>query len=286
MGRQMRSRPEQRAKIAAADKAVDLLWFVHGLSFNLIGSRFFCDAVKKLKLLLVINLATGRRYLRRTSLQDTSDGWRNKKRRSYHNFILVAANGPIFLSLKDVTWKAGTAKAISEVFETRALDESVYDRIGIGCTDMPSANVSAWKSLEAAHPKQIWIGCMAHELCLLFKDWVQKVPAVKDLYRRLKNITIWIRNHGDISTQFEEKLRAQFSDKRKWTIKPYMPGDTRMGTMYKLADRALQLKDILSALVTDPKYKASAQAAIQGYNGSTKAENRIPKGANGITSTR
>ena len=125
----------------------------------------------------------------------TSDGWRNKKRRSYHNFILVAANGPIFLSLKDVTGQAGTGKAISdefsEVFET--LDESVYDRIVIGCTDTPSANVSAWKSLEAAHPKQIWIGCMAHELSLLFKDWVQKVPAVDDLYRRLKNITIWIR---------------------------------------------------------------------------------------------
>jgi hypothetical protein len=72
--------------------------------------------------------------------------------------------------LKDVTGQAGTAKAISdefsEVFET--LDESVYDRIVIGCTDTPSANVSAWKSLEAAHPKQIWIGCMAHDLCCLY----------------------------------------------------------------------------------------------------------------------
>ena len=122
---------------------------------------------------------------------------------------------------------------------------------------------------------------MAHEISLLFKDWVQKVPAVKDLYKRLKNVTIWIRNHGDISMQFEEKLRAQFSNKRKRTIKPYMPGVTRMGTMYKLADRALQLKEFFFALVTDPKYKASAQAAIQGYNGSTKAENRIPKGGNG-----
>ena len=70
-----------------------------------------------------------------------------------------------------------------------------------------------------------------HELSLLFKDWVQRVTAVKDLYRRLKNITIWIRNHGNISMQFEGKLRAQFSDKRKWTIKPYMPGDTRMGRL-------------------------------------------------------
>ena len=92
----------------------------------------------------------------------------------------MAANGPIFLSLKDVTGQAGTAKAISdefdEVFET--LDHDVYARIVIGCTDTPSANVSAWKNLEASHPKQIWIGCMAHELSLLFKDWVQKVPAV------------------------------------------------------------------------------------------------------------
>jgi hypothetical protein len=45
----MLSRPEQLAKIAAADKAVDLLWFVHGLSFNLIGSRLFCYAVEKIK---------------------------------------------------------------------------------------------------------------------------------------------------------------------------------------------------------------------------------------------
>ena len=168
----------------------------------------------------------------------------------------MAANSPIFVSLKDVTGQAVTAKAISDEFDEvfKTLDEDVYARIVIGCTDSPSTNVSAWKNLEASHPKQTWIGCMAHELSLLFKDWVQKGPVVKDLYRRLKNITIWIRNHGDILIQFEEKLKAQFSDKRKWTIKPYMPGDTRMGTIYKLADRALELKDILLALVTDPRY--------------------------------
>ena len=215
-----------------------MLWFVHGLSFNLIGSRLFFDAAEKIKAApaykpchrttlstshLSARNAEANEFKIRRSEHDrqygflvTLDGWRNKKRRSYHNFILVAANGPIVLSLKDVTGQAGTAKAISdefsEVFET--LDESVYARIVIGCTATPSANVLAWGNLEAAHPKQIWIGCMAHELSLLFKDWVQKVPAVKDLYRRPKNITIWIRNHGDVSTQFGEKLR----DKRKWTI--------------------------------------------------------------------
>ena len=47
----MLSRPDQlKGKaVAAADKAVDMLWFVHGLAFNLIGSRLFCDAVEKIK---------------------------------------------------------------------------------------------------------------------------------------------------------------------------------------------------------------------------------------------
>ena len=34
---------------AAADKAVDMLWFVHGLAFNLINSPLFRDAVEKIK---------------------------------------------------------------------------------------------------------------------------------------------------------------------------------------------------------------------------------------------
>ena len=304
---QVLSHEHRHERLQEAHKAVDMLWFVHGLSFNLIGSPLFLDAVKKIQaapgyipccrqtlatthlaardadanLFKERRLAHGIRY----GFLVTSDGWRNKKRRSYHNFILVAPNGPIFLHLKDATGEAGTAKAITAEFTEvfKGLDDTVYNRIVIGCTDTPSANVSAWKSLEKAHPKQLWIGCMAHELSLLFKDWVRKVPTVKDLYRRLKNITVWIRNHGDILILFEAKVKVAYPlERRKWNIKPYMPGDTRMATMYKMADRALKIKDILLALVTDPRYKKAAQEAVAGYNASTKPENRIPKASNGM----
>ena len=67
----MLSRPEQLAKIAAADKAVDLLWFVHGLSFNLIGSRLFCDAVEKIK------AAPGYKPCHRTTLSTSHLAARN-----------------------------------------------------------------------------------------------------------------------------------------------------------------------------------------------------------------
>ena len=48
-----------------------------------------------------------------------------------------------------VTGQAGNAKAITEEFNEvfKGLDEAIYDRIVIGCTDTPSANVSAWASL-------------------------------------------------------------------------------------------------------------------------------------------
>ena len=142
-----------------------MLWFVHGLSFALIISPLFAAAVDKIKAAPGYKpchrhtLSTSHLSARNEEANEykdkrlqhgkqygflvTSDGWRNKARRSYHNFILVAANGPIFLKLKDVTGQAGNAKAISdeftEVFAT--LDESVYSRIVIGCTDTPSANV-------------------------------------------------------------------------------------------------------------------------------------------------
>ena len=45
----MLSRPDQLNAVAAAHKAVDMLWFVHGLSFALINSPLFAAAVEKIK---------------------------------------------------------------------------------------------------------------------------------------------------------------------------------------------------------------------------------------------
>ena len=126
----------------------------------------------------------------------TSDGWWNHNRRQYHNFILVAASGPIYLGLKDVSGQSGNAQAIHDEFVDlfATLANDIVLRIIIGCTDTPSANVSAWKKLEATFPNQLWIGCMAHELSLLFKDWVKKIPEIKEPYIKGKRITIWIKN--------------------------------------------------------------------------------------------
>ena len=298
---------EQKQRLADCHTAWDMLWFVHGLSFAMIDSPLFKQAIKKTKMCPTFapvcrqTLASSHldarnedanmyKELRLTAGQEfgflfTSDGWRNKARRSYHNYILVSSAGPIFLALNDVTGEAGDAKAIHDEFVElfATLSPDIVERIVIGCTDTPSSNVAAWKQLEATFPKQVWMGCMAHELSLMFKDWVKKVPEILGLYRKLKRITIWIKNHGSILVIFKAKVALNWpTDKRHWTILPYMPGDTRMATTFKLVHRCCLLKDVLSALVTDALYKQHAQAAIKGWNASQKPEGKIPSGADGL----
>ena len=298
---------EQKRRLAACHKAWDMFWFVHGLSFAMFESPLLLQAIKATKECPAFvpccrqTLSTTHLNARSDDANEfkesrlqagnrfgflfTSDGWRNKKRRSYHNFILVSSAGPIFLALKDVTGQAGNAVAIHDEFVDlfSTLDPAVVERIVVGCTDTPSSNVAAWKKLEATFPQQIWMGCMAHEISLLFKDFVKKVPEISSLYRKLKRVTIWIKNHGDILLIYQAKVALNWpNDKRHHTILPYMPGDTRMATTFKLVHRTLLLKDVLEALVTDASYKQCAQSAISGWNSKQKPEGRIPANADGV----
>ena len=221
---------DRKQRLADCHKAWDMLWFVHGLSFAMIDSPLFKQAIIATRdcpaFAPVCRQTLGGSHLdarnkdadmykesRLTAGQQfgflfTSDGWRNKARRSYHNYILVTSAGPIFLALKDMTGEAGDAKAIHDEFVElfATLDPAVVERIVIGCADTPSSNVAAWKQLEATFPKQVWMGCMAHELSLMFKDWVKKVPEILGLYRKLKRITILIKHHGNILMIYKAKV--------------------------------------------------------------------------------
>lgn len=297
---------QRNERLAEAHKAWDLFWFVNGLSFRLIDVDLFRDAIKAVKRCPVFQPASrqtlaGSHLDARDSDADrfkaarlksgaryrfvfTTDGWKNKRKHSYHNCLLLTPSGPIFLGLKDVTGESGTAVAVHEEIEEvfASLDTDILRRILIGVTDTPSVNRSAWKLLEAAHPNQVWIGCMAHEIALLFKDWLKQVPELKSLFARCKRIVTWVQNHGLLLKIFEDKVKKQWpNDKRKWTLTLYMPGDTRMVTMFKLLHRIQVLKSVLRALITDVEYVESVQSIIAQYNSKAKPDKKIPKQANG-----
>ena len=90
----------------------------------------------------------------------------------YQDLLESLAMGPVHLALKDVTGLSQKAEDIRDDFVAiyNSLPAEVQLDVVVGLLDTPSANVKAFRLLEEALPKQVWTGCMAHEISLLMKD--------------------------------------------------------------------------------------------------------------------
>lgn len=207
----------------------------------------------------------------------TSDGWRSVSKRQYHNFILVSVEGPIFLGLVEVTGHGGTGQDIKDQFEEqyKLLGNDLVQRIIIGVTDTPSANRKAWKLLETAHPKQFWIGCAAHEVSLLFKEWVKKVPDILALFKEGHRIVKWVKNHSEILKLYRTIVSTRFTDKRKHGLSLYSPGDTRMLTVFKMLHRIVILWEVLHDMVGRPEYDIASQKALKAWSDAQTVDKRL-----------
>lgn len=207
----------------------------------------------------------------------TSDGWRSVAKRNYHNYILLSVEGPIFITMDEVTGQGGTGEDIAKGFEQQftKLGVDVTRQIILGITDTPSANRKAWRLLEANHPLQIWTGCAAHEVSLLFKEWVKKVPEIHQLFKQGHRVVKWIINHSEILKQFRELVPKHFTDKRKHCMGLYAPGDTRMATVFKMLHRLKVLFPVLTDLVSAAEYEAASQKALKQWSDSQPAGNKL-----------
>lgn len=198
----------------------------------------------------------------------TSDGWRSVAKKNYHNYILISVEGPIFVSLIEVTGAEAGGDAIKDDFNAQfaKLGPEITRHILVGITDTPSANRRAWRLLEAEHPRQFWIGCATHEVSLLFKEWIKKIDEIHILFKEGHRIVKWINNHAALLKEFRALVPAHFSDKRKHTIGLYSPADTRMATVFKMLYRLQVLQPVLSDLVSRPEYEVASQAALKRWS--------------------
>lgn len=207
----------------------------------------------------------------------TSDGWRSVAKRNYHNYILISVEGPIFIALQEVTGAGGTGTDIRDGFREHMekLDADIKRNILIGITDTPSANRKAWRLLEAEYPKQFWVGCAAHEVSLLFKEWIKKIPDIFTLFKEGHRIVKWINNHSEILKLYRFCVPFHFQDKRKHSIGLYNPGDTRMATVFKMLYRLKVLQEVLVDLVSRPEYEIASQKALKQWSDARPAGDRL-----------
>ena len=167
-------------------KVWDMAFVVCGVSFRTADHLLFREAIAKTRNVPDFKLACSKtmRTTRLVALDSeaqqykeirlkagaefgfaiTSDGWRSVAKRNYHNYILLSVEGPIFLSLVEVTGEGGTGEDVEKSFEAQfrklqAIEDrnatDVVKHILLGITDTPSANRKAWRLLESSHPKQL-----------------------------------------------------------------------------------------------------------------------------------
>lgn len=301
-------KPEDKARLRdECQKAWDLVFVVCGVSFRTADHPLFRDAISKTRKLPDFKVACAKtmRTTRLCKLDEEanqykdlrlragaqfgfaimSDGWRSVAKRNYHNYILLSVEGAIFLNLVEVTGEGGRGEDVQEGFEEQfeklkvtevRTNTQVVKHILLGITDTPSANRKAWRMLEASHPKQFWLGCAAHEVSLLFKEWIKKVADIFNLFKEGHRVVKWINNHAEILKLYRLCVPGHFpGDKSKHNIGLYSPGDTRMATVFKMLYRLKVLKDVLTELVAKPEYEAASQKAIKAWSDAQPAGRKL-----------
>lgn len=220
-----------------------------------------------------LRLKAGERY----GFAITSDGWRSVAKRNYHNYILLSVEGAIFISMEETTGAGGTGHDVEISFKAQfdKLGPEITQQVILGVTDTPSANRKSWRLLEARYPTQLWVGCGAHEVSLLFKEWVKKVPEILQLYRDGHRVVKWINNHADLLKLFRDTVPSHFNDKRKHSIGLYTPGDTRMATVFKMLHRIQVLAPVLVDLVGSAAYENASQKALKAWSDQQPAGSKL-----------
>ena len=217
------------------------------------------------------------------------DGYKSGNKK-LHNFILLTANGPVYLGMSEGA--GGSGGAVYSEFKAviDELDAEIGGAVVLGITDTPSANRKAWKLLMAEYPRQFWIGCMAHEISLYMKD-VAKLKFSNRLRLCCLKLRNWVMNHASILDVFKEKVAEYYTEKRNnaeteaerrsCTMRMksvlYKPGDTRMLSVFKMLFRTFVLREPIQAMLTSPAYKRAAQAAMATYNSQTKTGKKYKK---------
>ena len=172
------------------------------------------------------------------------------------------------------------ADEISE--EIELLDPEVKAAIKFGLTDTPSCNQKAWKLLERKYPGTLWMNCMTHEISLFFGECISEVEHITTLFKSGVRVVKWVNNHSEILRLFRACVVQHFEDKRRHSIGLYMPGATRMASVFRMLNRLLVLKSVLQDLVSTAAYTKAAQAAIKDHNSRQEEDKRIEVDEHGV----
>lgn len=237
--------------------------FADNIPFNIVESNFFKDFINLIRPAFTEFLPS--RHLISTSMLDNhynnikvavqalidqsdsicliSDGWSNIRGDSVINFILTTPK-PIFYKSIVASNESHTGAFIGSKL-CDVIAEIGPDKICGVITDNAPNMKCGWRYIENKYNHIFFVPCIAHSLHLLCKDYVNKIPQIKDITMKSEKIVNYFRNH--FRPKFELRTQQIGRYNKTISLKKYLP--TRWGTMYEMFHSLLDSKEAIIAVV-------------------------------------
>ncbi|XP_073036746.1 uncharacterized protein [Primulina eburnea] len=170
------------------------------------------------------------------------DGWSDRKRRSIINFCVNCKLGTAFISSKEASNEAHTAKYLFE-YVTACIDRVGAKNVVQIVTDNASNNMAAANLLALERSSIFWTSCSAHTINLMLEG-ISKLQMFNGVIKKAKSFCIFIYAH--------HKTLALM---RKFTKREIVrPGVTRFATSFLTLQSLLDKKQELRNMMTSNEW--------------------------------
>jgi hypothetical protein len=124
------------------------------------------------------------------------------------------------------------------------IEEYGASKICAVVTDNASNMKAAWKHVQNVYPHIFCVGCVAHGLHLLCKDFLKKVPFFESICSKCERVVSYFWNHNIPRHELEEQQQKRYG--KVISLKKYSP--IRWGTVHEMFKCLLDSKEAFLAI--------------------------------------
>lgn len=248
------------------DAAVARAFYATGMAFSIADNKYFKDAIHAIARAGPSYNPPNRQALAGKLLSDevaqvdgklsefktqlatqggtlVSDGWTNVQNRPIINFLVVTADGAMFVDGVDTSGQVKDADFIAEELGKR-IESLGPENVVQVVTDSAGNCVAAREKLAGKYKSIVFSPCAAHCLDLLLED-IGKLAWVKDVIAEGHDIVKFITNHQSSLAYFRTHSELEL----------LKPGETRFASYFIMLNRLKETQDALQETVMDREYK-------------------------------
>ena len=207
------------------------------------------DLLKKEKELVEDFLAPIRASWGSFGVTIVSNGWTDTRRRPLINSIATSPKGAMFLKAEDCSGEVKDAQFIADIL-IKSIEQIGPNKVVQVITNNAPVRKVASLIVESRYDHIFWIPCIVHNLNLILEEIDNKVPWIKELTGKAREIVKFITNHHQSQAIFREYSKLEL----------LKVAETRYASNFIMLRRLIEVKQPLVSMVVSQLWAEWRQA--------------------------